>query len=606
MKSNYHIILLAGLSMLFSGCHGILDLNDPTAVNGDQVWSNEVLATAYLDKCYRDNMPGYNSQTANYSEESSGGGEFLYGQMLVEGGGSDNAPTHEYWPYAEIYRINIMLDNIETGTLSADVQRRLKAQALFLRAYRYFETVIRYGGVPYIKKAQDQTKDDLYVTRDKTSDCIQWIIDDLDEAINSGGLPSSWDTANFGRITKGAAMAFKGRVLMFWASKQFNRDNDRARWQRAYDANLAARTELEGPGGRGLNPDFAEIWKTTTRETIITTRFKYPSRTHNFEASARPLDLSQSATGAHHPTLNMVLAFPMSDGTAPGAMVGGAKVPFDPTATDASGLFWVNRDPRFYQTVVTNGSHYPLIDNQGTMPNPGGLYYTFDGYTTSQNASKTGFYSRKFIQTEKMPSESEKSDLDWIEMRHAEVLLNLAECAAEVGGKSTEVYQILKDIRARAGITANNDGMYGLKSGMSDAELVEAVVYEKQIELAYEGKRFWDLRRRMMFDDPEFDGYQRMRVRIARKSNVPATAVDFIASITTTGGAYDAEKAAENLNTTKYFDHFTTTLVRLDNEYSWNVPDNYYFFGLPIKHFEQNANLTQTKGWDGGTFDPLQ
>ena len=48
--------------------------------------------------------------------------------------------------------------------------------------------------------------------------------------------------------------------------------------------------------------------------------------------------------------------------------------------------------------------------------------------------------------------------MDWIEMRYAEVLLNLAECAAEVGNKSDEVYTILKDIRKRAGITANADG----------------------------------------------------------------------------------------------------------------------------------------------------
>lgn len=80
--------------------------------------------------------------------------------------------------------------------------------------------------------------------------------------------------------------------------------------------------------------------------------------------------------------------------------------------------------------------------------------------------------------------------MDWIEMRYAEVLLNLAECAAEVGNKDEEVYEILKSIRERAGITANSDGLYGLKPNMNQQELIEAVLFERRIELAYEGKRF--------------------------------------------------------------------------------------------------------------------
>ena len=80
-------------------------------------------------------------------------------------------------------------------------------------------------------------------------------------------------------------------------------------------------------------------------------------------------------------------------------------------------------------------------------------------------------------------------------MRYAEVLLNLAECAAEVGNKSDEVYTILKDIRKRAGITANADGLYGLKANMSQQELIDAVLYERRIELAFEEHRYWDIRR---------------------------------------------------------------------------------------------------------------
>ena len=105
-------------------------------------------------------------------------------------------------------------------------------------------------------------------------------------------------------------------------------------------------------------------------------------------------------------------------------------------------------------------------------------------------------------------------DLDLVEIRYAEVLLNLAECAAEVGNKDPEVYTILKEIRKRAGITANADELYGLKANMTKQELIDAVLFERRIELAYEGKRFWDMRRRMMFSDPEYKGYARERIEI--------------------------------------------------------------------------------------------
>ena len=99
----------------------------------------------------------------------------------------------------------------------------IKAQALFLRAYQYFEMVKIYGGVPLILTPQDRHNDDLYVTRNTAKECIDQIVKDLDDAAAS--LPSIWGENDFGRITKGAAMAFKGRVLLTYASKQFNPNN---------------------------------------------------------------------------------------------------------------------------------------------------------------------------------------------------------------------------------------------------------------------------------------------------------------------------------------------------------------------------------------------
>jgi starch-binding outer membrane protein, SusD/RagB family len=585
MKRVY-ILIITGFVFTFSGCvKNVLDKKDLTAVNEQETWNNIIFATGYLDKCYLDNMPVWDGSTASYSDESTGGGNFLYGQLQIEG---ESGPSAEYWPYDAIYKLNILINNIDNGKLSEKEKNIIKGQALFLRAFRYFEMVKRYGGVPLVLKPQDKNNDDLYVKRNKTSECITQIVADLDQA--AGWLPGTWSGNDVGRISKGAAMAFKGRVLMYYASKQFNRNNDATRWLAAYTANADAKAELDR-NGYGLNASFRDIWAKVTKETIITTRFKYPARSHTFEASIRPLDFSQGATGQHHPSLDMVESFPMKDGTAPGVIIGGIKQSFNVTATDTTGLFWINRDPRFYETIVYNGVVFPLAGN----PWPQGRQFLYKGFEATQSPSKTGFYSRKFIQTQKTAIECYNGDLDWIEMRYAEVILNLAECAAETG-KDAEAYTILKDIRKRAGITANGDGLYGLKSGMSGQELVLAVLFEKKLELAFESKRFWDLRRRMMFDDLPYKGLKRRRLQIDRLA--PYSGM--------TNQVFVPQASDDKLlNSISYFNYFKTTIFNIDDQYAWNVPANYYFFALPKKHFEQNPNLEQTKGWNNGTFDPL-
>jgi len=592
MKYRNIIAITALLLTSLSSCNSVLEKDDLTAVSETATWNSEILSTAFLDKCYNDNLPVFNGDYAKYSDEGNGGGDFIHG--LLTSVASAGGPLGEYWPYDDIYTLNVLIANIGTGGLAPEVQKRIKAQALFLRAYQYFQMVKIYGGVPLVLTPQDRYKDDLYVTRNTAKECVDQIVKDLDEAVAS--LPSIWDEKNFGRITKGAAMAFKGRVLLTFASKQFNPDNDRNRWQVAYDACLEAQKELSGNGQRSLYPNYKEIWtKETTSETVITTRFLDPVRTHKFMAGLRPLEFSVGATGEHHPTLDLALAFPMADGTQPGvdANNDGVKEAFDPTATDARGMFWLNRDPRFYDIIVYNGAKYPLNGMPDWFQ---GCMYTYKGGEDTHSPTGTGFYSCKFSIPEKTATEAkDHGDMDWIEMRYAEVLLNLAECGAEVGNKSDEVYSILTSIRKRAGITANSDGLYGLKPNMSQQELITAVLYERQIELAFEGKRFWDMMRREMFTDMK--GYSRYRIEIqVNKEYASMTRKDFITMI----------KNDPELMTKNYFKYFNTQKWRIDETYQWDVKDNYYFQGLSRKHFEQNPKLQQTIGWEDGTFDPLK
>ena len=133
---------------------------------------------------------------------------------------------------------------------------------------------------------------------------------------------------------------------------------------------------------------------------------------------------------------------------------------------------------------------------------------------------------------------------------------------------------------------------------MTQKELVDAVLFEKRIELAYEGKRFWDLRRRMLFSTPEFINYQRKMVVVNRtdayKTMTRETLIPLI-----------CQNGNTKMNTLEYFNYFVTVVKFIDDKNKWNVKDNYYFFALPKKHLEQNALLEQTIGWNNGTFDPL-
>ncbi|HIO27869.1 MAG TPA: RagB/SusD family nutrient uptake outer membrane protein, partial [Flavobacteriaceae bacterium] len=84
---------------------------------------------------------------------------------------------------------------------------------------------------------------------------------------------------------------------------------------------------------------------------------------------------------------------------------------------------------------------------------------------------------------------------DWILFRYAEILLNFAEAENEFSGPTNEVYQVLFQLRERAGIDAGADNMYGLNAGMSKEEMREVIHNERRIEMAFEEQRFWDIRR---------------------------------------------------------------------------------------------------------------
>jgi len=608
---------LAGLGLLIilvlPSCD-ILDKEPLDAVPIEEMWNNEVLATAFLNDIYYYAMPEFSAtRTSAYSDETGGGRGFMYGLFdisrteFAESSLMDHVFGRD--TYAIIRKINHFLLNLEEGNLDFEVKRKLKGQALFLRAWVYQQLVILYGGVPMILELQEpflegDVNEELFVRRNSTKECVEFICADLDSAFTL--LPSEWeDSEDYGRITRGAAIALKGRLLLYWASPQFNPGNDPLRWQWAYDVNKLAIDSLTADG-YGLYSSFEDLLNNCaekTNEAIMITRYSATniSFTHSYDNNVRPNLESRSGRGtSNNPTWNFVKAFPMKDGYPIYAAT--ETYPYD------SIMYWLNRDPRFNFTVASNTQSWPLSDNSEYKvwsyfyKNDKGAYLNAIN-NTSSNYSTTGFYCKKFINPSINSDETDQVGTDWIEIRFAEVLLNFAECANELDGKESEVRDALNRIRNER--TDVKVGMGYIDANLNNKDIMrEIVLTERQIELAFENKRHWDLRRRNMFTNDlgpnikKLNGTFRYGWRIELNQIRFPDYNEFV---------LQRDAGVFPFNTALYYKQtFNVNYAdTLDTEYaiSFLQPD-YNFYPLPLDDISKNPNLEQTIYW-GGNFDPF-
>lgn len=598
-------ILYISLLVFLSSCvKEVLDKKDLTGV-GPEAWDVESTADLYLNRSYSVIMPNWpanagqtlpfalHNTTDDYS--TTGSTAILFGTLGIDMI-NDFAPsaTSNTGTWYNVRRLNILLQGVSAGKLPETVKTRIKAEAYFLRAYIYFNLVKLYGGVPIVTKPQDWQNDELLVPRNKTSECIEFICNDLDSAaLAPAALQANYSASsgNRGRITQAAALAFKGRVLLHWASAQFNPNNDAARWQRAYDANKKAFDVLTAQG-YALHPTFSAVLtdeSNANKEVIILRSYDGSTVSGNFnsyEGQARPS--SEGGSTGYNPTWNLVKAFPMKNGKA----ITEAGSGYD------SVYYWRNRDPRFDATIVYNGSIWGL---SGVATRK---QWTFTGTTSETTISPTGFYARKGVNTATLRANAANGGTDWIEMRFAEVMLNLAECANAIGGKD-EAYAMMTAIRKRAGIDAGTDNLYGLKQGMSQADMFTAIINERRVEFAFEGKRYDDLRRTKLWTT--LNGTYRQKLTLTVKSPYVATASTTTANNLNgfVSGGTTYLRDTINLNTDSYAKIFTPTVSNLEST-PINFKDEYYFYAIPTSNITRNPNMKQTNKWGAGGFDPLQ
>lgn len=598
MKKIVNIVglaLLAISSIMPLACKKGLDYTNTAAISPENVWKDPVMIGAFLNDIYASLLPGW-SFDGNSSDEGYNGvktlGNYQRGIISVDA-------TTSALSYGPIEKINFFLDNIaQVGStvINDNVKAQYVGEAKFWRAWGYWNMVRNVGGVPLILKAQKET-DSLFVPRNKTSECVAQIIKDLDEAI--AALPGKYAApSDYGRITKVAAMAFKGQVLLWYASPLFNPTNQTARWQAAYDANKAAKEYAESQG-HGLFANYRNIWYTErNKEVIMVRQYINPGSTisHNL---IRPQPLTKDATNNNQPVLSLLLAYPKRDGS--------------PLQFDASQLstpaynqqfmtdFYTNRDDRFYATITFGGVPYPTPDEVSPVYIKGNSFwdvFRFDGtkYVSAMSVihngmaggGQTGFWDRKGLDTTLVAALYAQGQTDWPVIRYAEVLMNYGEAANELGGHQAEALDALKQVRQRAGITAGGGGNYGITAS-TQAEFRDAYIKERQVEFAFENKRLPDLRRWKRYD---ILNSQVFKQTVYAVLNTGAKVVPAETIMTDTTRAKFTFVLKQNLDD--------------DANFKFNLDLNHWFYAIPPTQIAASKNvIIQNSEW-GGAFDPLQ
>lgn len=575
---------------MMTGCD-TLDIENVDSYDESMVWGDVNLATAYVNNLYSECFKNWSPSADDNSDQISGMPWYL-------GTITETGSAYKKWTYTEIRHINEAIRRLEEGLIDKEKADELLGQVYFMRAYMYYWMVIHHGGVPYIKVPQNKDTDDLYVKRNSTAECFQFMVEDLDYAITLLPAKIAGNSSNYGRIDQCFAKAWKAKTLLLKASPQFNPSNQygNAYWSEAYTAAKEA-YDFCVANGVALTPDYTNIWlQEQGPEVVFAVVNSNPNKTSGWASSTRPTSISRSVNSSN-PTWEFVKAFPMLDG----------KSYDDPSSkyyvgneNDLLKSFWKNRDPRFNQVCSYNGREYPVAGKTSgyRQYNALGISNADDQYGVNpaahtnavNNDVYTGFYNYKAADMSLTQATVLTYDIDFILMRFVEVMFIYAEAANETGHSDVAI-DMLKQIRKRAGIEAGSDGLYGLKVGSREA-IRQAILDERNIELCYEGHRFWDLRRTrnmMMLAGWTKHGIEAIAI------NADGTDMDLNTARAKT------DKFELTTGDFRYVIHQVPYTEAAEREFV--IEESFYFFPIQQVNIDENPNLEQNSNW-GGTFNP--
>ena len=490
MKTQSIILTLAAAALTLISCNKFLDTGLDTNSTSETVATDRGSIWNFANAFYSPIIYGYtmidNNLFASASDEAQQ--TSASSQVIYFNKGIVNASVNPLWTYYNncyegIRAANFFLDYVADGKGMAllELNRNLItdaagyardvaslnyyiAEAHIARAYYYAELVKMYGGVPIVEQTQSQAGGQK-VSRSTYDQCVEYIVSEIDNW--KGKLAENWtaDNTREGRFTLGAALAIKARVLLYAASPLHNPSGDWDKWNRA----ARAAADIIDLGAYSLDGDYGAYFRggnsLSSPESIYVVR---RGTSNTMEQNNYPIATSGGKSGVC-PTENLVSAYEWM----------GPADPADPYA---------NRDPRLAASVVVNGSSW----NGRVIAQAAGE----SDDMAAANASRTGYYLKKFLTDELNLTQGATAQHNWVAYRYAEVLLNYAEAVNEAYGPSTvpagfpmSAMDALKMVRNRA------SGSLPAVNAATVDSFREAIKHERQVELAFEDHRYWDLLR---------------------------------------------------------------------------------------------------------------
>lgn len=531
---KYQILYFIIFSLLVWSCNDedFLDRKPVNVLTDEQVWSNSSVALNVLMDLY-DRYAEYQRtdrwyEFTNFDDAfPSAAGDFWRARI-----GDYGFDWWRDWDYGYIRDINLFISKCKNADQLPQAERELfLAEARFLRAANYFEKVKRMGGVPLILQplTYNYSGDPTYLrySRAKEAEIYDFVIAELDTVKSI--LPNSASVKV--RASKAAALAMQSRAALYAASiAKYGANTPEValpgeevgipanRSTGYYQKALEAAQGIIADGIYHLyekKPDLQENFAATfydednNSEAIFVRDYKLQSgKIVGFTLVNQPWSGAEDLEGGRlNPSLNLVQEFELLDNTyVPFQIKNGSDYVYYDNPAD----IFNGRDARLGGTVILPGTKfkgkpvdiwagYKLADGKVITSNtyagkdslPGikerMQVVGYDGPINSlEFTAQTGFYVRKYMDPNAGSGmRGPQSGLWWIRYRYAEVLLNAAEAAFELGQPDVAA-GYMNQVRARAGLT----------TPLAAAEITfDRIAHERKVEFAFEGHYLWDLKR---------------------------------------------------------------------------------------------------------------
>ncbi|WP_340103301.1 RagB/SusD family nutrient uptake outer membrane protein [Rhodohalobacter sp. 8-1] len=424
--------------------------------------------------------------------------EYVMGRANALSGWSAGIWARNFTGISRANEILARLEQVESGVLTPDATDRIRGEALFLRGYFYHELLWMFGEVPVFTSIPT-VKEAREVSRSSREEVYARIDSDLTEAANL--LESVLPSSQYGRATKGAALAYHARTALYEASWQDNHEGNASRANELYNTAVDKAQAVMDLNVYSLHPDFRELF-TYAGEQSSEIIFDY-QKVEGQNGWWAWLGFAPSSMGGNvdvSPTRELVDMFPMADGLT--IEESPMYDPVPPRITYANGTptvetlgRYADRDPRFYGTVLYPGGEFNGAVYNSYPACSGGAP---EGYcsptsdrilSTDFNNTYTGYIAMKYVDPQDQPSPG-NSGLNIIKMRLADVMLMYAEAKAELNELDASVNDAIQEIRDRVNLPYPYD-----VTAMNQQEAIDFIRNERTIELAWEGLHLPDIRR---------------------------------------------------------------------------------------------------------------